>query len=74
MFTRGRQPRRRLLVRSSSAVLPRNPDLERRLRLLPPELVDEWEERAAIIQFGAGVTREAAEWIALERVLPCSSG
>ena len=36
----------------------------------PPELREEWEERAAIIEDGCRVTREEAEHMALEQLRP----
>lgn len=34
----------------------------------PPEFVEEWEERAAILEYGAGLNREQAEIAAFEIV------
>lgn len=35
---------------------------------LPPDLLELWEERAAIMQYDGGLTRDAAEWEALVEV------
>jgi hypothetical protein len=36
--------------------------VERYQELLPEALIELWEERAAIIEYGGGLSREEAEW------------
>lgn len=43
--------------------------VEEWLRLLPVEHKDEWEERAAIMEFDGGLSREHAECLAMLCIL-----
>jgi hypothetical protein len=46
-----------------------NPIVAAWVERLPPDLQELWEERAAIMQFDAGLDREYAEWLAMLDVL-----